>query len=114
MRRPGSEDPIGAGGILTICIGLRYVPQPFFGLSGLRALHGTKCPLLTTFFPLALLSPCLTFLPEGVEQSSNTKVYVQGMPMAVLAPQTTLYGSWSHHSSADEKLVPPPNYLHQF
>ena len=74
---PGMRTPIGASGILTICVGLRYVPQPFFGLSGLRALHGTKCPLLTTFFPLALLSPCLTFLPEGVEQRSNKKAYQQ-------------------------------------
>ena len=38
-----------------------------FSPSGLRALHGTKCPLLTAFFFLfLLLSALVTFLPERV------------------------------------------------
>ena len=39
-----------------------------FGRSGLRALHKTKCPLLTAFFSLLSLSlsAWVTFFPEGV------------------------------------------------
>ena len=45
----------------------RYIFQQFLvnvGPSGCVRCHGTKCPLITAFF--SLLSPDVTFLPEGV------------------------------------------------